>query len=90
MNKVELIKVIADKTGFTQKDVKTVMEAVQDVVFTTIKNEEIKIMDGITLTSVYKEATTARNPMDGSVVNVPAKYAPKAKFGKAIKDAINS
>ena len=90
MTKVELVKVVADKTGFTQKDVKAVMEAVQDVVFATIKEDEVKLMDGITLSAVYKEATTARNPMDGSIVNVPAKYAPKCKFGKAVKDAINA
>ena len=90
MTKVELVKVVADKTGYTQKDVKAVMEAVQDVVFATIKEDEVKLMDGITLSAVYKEATTARNPMDGSIVNVPAKYAPKCKFGKAIKDAINA
>jgi nucleoid DNA-binding protein len=58
-------------------------------VFETLKDDEIKLMDGVTLSAVYKEATTARNPMDGSVVNVPAKYAPKCKFGAAIKKVIN-
>lgn len=89
MTKTELVKVVAGKTGFTQKDVKAVMEAVQEVVFETLKDDEIKLMDGVTLSAVYKEATTARNPMDGSVVNVPAKYAPKCKFGAAIKKVIN-
>ena len=90
MNKTELIKTISEKVGFTQKDVRSIMEALQDVVYGTIKAEEVKIMDGVTLSAVFKEATTARNPMDGSVVQVPAKYAPKCKFGKAIKDAINA
>jgi DNA-binding protein HU-beta len=90
MTKTELVKAIAVKTGFTQKDVKEVLEATQEVVFATIKDEEVKLMDGVTLSAVYKEATTARNPMDGSVVNVPAKYAPKCRFGKPIKDAINA
>lgn len=90
MNKTELVKVVAEKTGYTQKDVKAVMEAVQEVVYSTIKTEEVKLMDGVTLTSVYKEATTARNPMTGATVDVPAKYAPKCKFGKSVKDAINA
>ena len=90
MTKTELVKAVAGKTGFTQKDVKAVMEGLQEVVFETLKNEEIKLMDGVTLSAVYKEATTARNPMDGSTVNVPAKYAPKCKFGAAIKNAINA
>ena len=90
MNKTELIKAVAEKGGFTQKDVKTVMDALQEVVFGTIKTEEVKLMDGVTLSAVFKEATTARNPMDGSTVQVPAKYAPKCKFGTAIKNAINA
>lgn len=90
MTKTELVKVVAGKTGFTQKDVKAVMEAVQEVVFTTLKDDEIKLMDGITLSSVYKEATTARNPQTGEPIAVDARYAPKCKFGKAIKDAINA
>ena len=90
MNKTELIKAVAEKGGFTQKDVKVVMDALQEVVYGTIKTEEVKLMDGVTLSAVFKEATTARNPMDGSTVQVPAKYAPKCKFGKAIKDSINA
>ena len=90
MNKTELIKAIAEKAGYTQKDVKTVMEALQDVVFTTIKDEEVKLMDGVTLTAVFKDATTARNPKTNETIDVPAKYAPKCKFGKVIKDAINA
>ena len=90
MNKTELIKAIAEKAGYTQKDVKTVMETLQEVVFSTVKDEEIKLMDGVTLTAVYKEATTARNPKTNEIIDVPAKYAPKCKFGKAIKDAINA
>lgn len=90
MTKTDLVKVVAGKTGFTQKDVKAVMEAVQEVVFTTLKDEEIKLMDGVTLSSVYKEASTARNPQTGEIVAVDARYAPKCKFGKAIKDAINA
>lgn len=90
MNKKELIKVVAEKAGYTQKDVNTVMETLQEVVFGTIKTEEVKLMDGVILSAVFKEATTARNPKDGSTVNVPAKYMPKCKFGKSIKDAINA
>ena len=90
MNKTELIKTVAEKAGYTQKDVKTVMETLQEVVYDTIKTEEVKLMDGVTLSAVFKEATTARNPMNGSTVQVPAKYVPKCKFGKGIKDAVNA
>ena len=90
MNRTELVKAIAGKCGYTQKDVKAVMDALQEVVFTTIKDEEVKIMDGLTATAVFKEARDARSPLTGETVKVPAKYVPKMKIGKALKDAVNA
>lgn len=90
MNKVELVKAVATKTGFTQKDIKAVMDAMQDVVHATMKTEEVKIMDGITLEAVYKEAHEGRNPKTGETVKVPGKYAPRAKFGRAVREALNA
>lgn len=91
MNKVELIKDVAGKTGFTQKDVKAVMEAVQEATFAALVSEgEVKLMDGVTLSTVHKEARTARNPRTGETVMVDAKNAVKCKFGKAIKEAVNA
>ena len=90
MNRTELIKNLAAKTGYTQKDVKAVMDALQEVVFTTIKNEEVKIIDGLTATAVFKEAHEARSPLTGGTVQVPSKYVPKMKIGKALKDAVNA
>ena len=86
MNKTDLIKTVAEKTGFTQKDVKTVMETLQDVVFATIKTEEVKLMDGVTLSSKVVPQRTARNPKTGAEIVVPEHIAPKCKFGTAIKN----
>lgn len=90
MNKTEFVKAVATATGYTQKDVKAVLEAAQEVAYGAMaKEEDVKIFDGLTLVGVHKDATTARNPMDGSTVNVPAKTVPKAKWGKAAKEAVN-
>ena len=91
MKKAEFIKEVATKADKTQKEVKELLEIMQDVVFDTVKAEdEVKVFDGITITSVYREAHEARNPMDGSKVMVEAKRSPKAKFGSAFKAAINA
>lgn len=91
MTKVELVKAVATETGFTQKDVKTVLEATGKIAYAEMaKQEEVKLFDGLTLMGVYKEAGTARNPLTGESVDVPAKIMPKAKFGKAAKDAVNA
>ena len=91
MNKVELIKEVAGKTGFTQKDVKAVIEAIQGITFDTLAaGDEVKIMDGVSFTTVHKDARTARNPRTGETVMVDAKNAVRCKFGKAIKEAVNA
>lgn len=91
MNRNEYVKAVAEKANLSQKAVKEILEVMQDVAYAEMKKcEEVKIFDGLTLVGVHKEATTARNPMDGSTVNVPAKNVPKAKWGKAAKDAVNA
>ena len=91
MNKVEFVKAVATATGYTQKDVKAVIDAAQTVAYEAMaKEEEVKVFDGLTLVGVHKDATIARNPLDGSTVNVPAKTVPKAKWGKAAKDVVNA
>lgn len=91
MNRTEFVKAVATATGYTQKDVKAVLEAAQEVAYGAMaKEEEVTVFEGLKLIGVHKDATTARNPMDGSTVNVPAKTVPKAKWGKAAKDAVNA
>lgn len=91
MNKTELIKAIATETGFTQKDVKVVLEAEQKIAYDAMaKEEEVKVFDGLTLVGQKKPACVKRNPLTGQDVNVPEKIAPKAKWGKAAKDAVNA
>ena len=79
MTKAEFIKAVAQKTEISQKDIRTVLDAEQEVLFENLKEQEVKMFDGITFTSVYKEAHNARNPLTGETVSVPAKYAPKVK-----------
>lgn len=91
MNKTEFVKAIATETGFTQKDVKAVLEAAQVVAYDAMaKEEEVKVFDGLTLVGQKKPACVKRNPLTGQDVNVPEKIAPKAKWGKAAKDAVNA
>lgn len=91
MNKVELIREVANKTGFTQKDVKFILQGIQDAVFDNMRGEEgVKVFDGVTLEAVYKEAHDGRNPKTGEAISVPAKYVPHVKFGRAIKEAVNA
>lgn len=89
MNKTEFYKAVADRTGMTQKDTKTVFETAQDVLIETLKaDDEVKMFDGVTFQRVFKEARESRNPRTGEAITVDAKYTPKVKVGKVFKEAI--
>ena len=91
INQNEYVKLIATATGYTQKDVKAVLDAAQTVAYDAMaKEEEIKIFNGLTLGGIAKQACVKRNPKTGEDVQVPAKVAPKAKFGKFAKDSVNA
>ena len=91
MNRTDYVKAIATATDFTQKDVKAVLDAAQTIAYEAMaKEEEVAIFEGLKLIGVKKAACVKRNPLTGADVQVPEKIAPKAKFGKAIKDAINA
>lgn len=86
MTKAELIKAVAERTGYTQKDIRKVFDAQQEVTFKALPSEEVKLMDGVTLTTVERAERAARNPQTGESMIVPAHVAPKCKFGKAVKE----
>ena len=91
MNRTDYVRAIAATTGFTQKDVKAVLDAAQVVAYETMaKEEEVTIFEGLKLVGVKKAACVKRNPLTGADVQVPEKIAPKAKFGKFAKDSINA
>jgi len=90
MTKIEFMKAVAEKSGLSQKDARTVMHAMQDVIFEHMKDEDgVKITDGIVLYTKYKEGRTGRNPATGETINIEAKYQPACKFGQPVRKYIN-
>ena len=91
MNKQEFIKAVAEKAEITQKATKEVLEVMQEVVYEEMKKgEEVKVMDSVTLMGKMVPQRVARNPQDGTELIVPEHLAPKAKFGKGIKDFLKA
>ena len=87
MTKSEFIKAVAEKAETTQKATREFLDAMQEVVYEEMANGgEVKIMDAITLLAKEVPERTARNPQSGEEIVVPPHLAPKAKFGKGIKD----
>lgn len=91
----EFIKKVATQAtsdgdkNFTQKDVKTVVKAIGEVLATEMTaGNTVKAFDGIQFIGVERAARVSRNPQTGEQVNVPAHIAPKVKFTKGLKDRV--
>ena len=93
MNKQELIEKIMSKTKteLTHKDAERVVNGVFDEIkFAVAKGDTVSIVGFGTFSAKQRAARTARNPLTGGTVQVPAKKAPAFKAGKGFKEAVNS
>lgn len=90
MTTKELILSISQKTGFSQKDIKTVLDSMKDIVIDRVAaKDEVKIFTGVTFCGVERPEHTARNPQTGETIVVPAKVQFKTKVGESVKRIIN-
>lgn len=90
MNKQELIQAIADKSGLTQKDAKTALDATLAVIYDTLaKGDEISLVGFGSFQTKHQKARTGRNPKTGEKLTIPAKKAVSFKAGKGLKEAVN-
>ncbi len=90
MNKVELIKIIAERTELTQKDVTAVVDELVAVTTAALKKGQEVAIAGLGKFVVRKRAPRQSvNPRTKEMVKVPASKAPAFKAGKALKDAVN-
>ena len=90
MNKSELIKAVAEKAGFTNKDVAEVYEALIETITDALKNgEKIQLVGFGTIEVKDVPAKTGINPQTKEKVEIAACKKPVMKFGKAYKDLFN-
>ena len=90
MNKGELIKAMAEKAGFTNKDAAIAYEAFEATVKEALKaGEKVQIVGFGTFEVKNVPAKTGINPQTKEKVAIPACKKPVMKFGKAYKDLFN-
>lgn len=88
MTNSSIIKLIADKTGYTQKDVKAFLTAIEPILLDALKDgKSFKIMD-VTVSLVDVAERAGHNPMTGESLTVPAHKRVSFKPSKTLKEAV--
>ena len=90
MNKGELIKAMADKAGFTNKDAAAAYEAFVATVTDALKaGDKVQLVGFGTFEVRERSAREGKNPRTGEVIKIAASKVPAFKAGKALKDVVN-
>ena len=90
MNKSDLIKVMAEKAGFTNKDAAIAYEAFVETITEALKSgEKVQLVGFGTIEVKDVPAKTGINPQTKASVAIPACKKPVMKFGKAYKELFN-
>lgn len=91
MKKLDFVKLCAAKCNLSQKDMKEVLVGVGEAIVEAMKTEDgVTPFAGMKFYTVHKDARTGRNPQTGEAIAIPAKDAPKVRFGVAVKEAVNA
>ena len=90
MNRAELERRVADRTGLTRSAAKSAVDAVLAVIAEALASGEDARVSGFGVFGTRaRPARTGRNPRTGESVSIAASTAPTFKPGKALKDAVN-
>lgn len=87
LTKAKIIETLAEKSGFSKKEVAALLDEI-----TALAHKEAE--NGFTLPGIGKlvlvnrKARMGRNPQTGEAISIPAKRVVKFRVAKACKDAV--
>lgn len=91
MKKPQLVNELADRTGFFKKNIREIVDALEDIVqeqFETAEfgaDSELHLAPGVVLIGKRKPAGEAKDPRTGDAVISPEKVIPSAVFKTSIR-----
>ena len=89
MNKTELANFVAEDSGVTKKDAKTLVASVlSGIKDGLVEDGKVALVGFGTFSVVTRSARTARNPQTGEPIEVPEKQVPKFKPSKLLKEHV--
>jgi DNA-binding protein HU-beta len=89
VTKSEMLVTLATDSGFKKKEVETMMEALKNLIYKTLKKEKIIKLDGLGVFQLKdRKARMGRNPATGETIKIAAKRVVKFRVVKALKDEV--
>lgn len=90
VTKKDICEAIAERTGLTRVDTQIIVETFLDTIHNTLKNGRNIELRGFGRFKIkQKKARTARNPITGAAVQVPAGYKLVFHASKELRKRIN-
>ncbi len=90
MTKADIVELIAEKTGFTVKDVKIVVEqCLEEIKNCLIEDKHLEVRGFGTFRVKNHKARKARNPKTNEEVLVPARKKAVFKVSKDLNNSLN-
>lgn len=89
MNRKQLVKKVADRSGLTQDQVDSVLTGVIDSVTAAVQaGDKVTVPGFVSFEQTRRAARTGRNPQTGETMQIPAQTAVKVSAGKVLKEAV--
>ncbi|MFT5715939.1 MAG: DNA-binding protein HU-beta [Oleiphilaceae bacterium] len=91
MNKSELVKAVAEKTGLTAVDTSKTLESFMDIVTERLaEQEDVTLLGFGTFKAKHRAEKQGRNPSTGVSITIAAKNVVQFKAGKGLTDKLNT
>lgn len=91
MNKTELVKAVAEKSGLSKKDADLAFASIIEVITETlVEGEKISIIGFGTFEVRNRAAREGLNPFTKEKIHIAASKAPAFKVSKALKQKVNT
>ncbi len=90
MNKGELVKKLASKSGMSQTNAQKALDAILDTVSEELRQGgKVNLVGFGTFSVSHRQDRKGRNPQTGEEILVPGGNVPKFKPGKALREAVD-
>lgn len=91
MTKVDFISKFAEKSGYSKKDSRVILECMQEAITeAVVEDGELKLVGFGTFKLTESPAHEGRNPQTDEVMMIPAKKRMTFKCSQGIKDILNA